>query len=540
MKRILMVAAENGALEGAKVGGMADVIRDLPEALAGVDICADVIMPSYGFLASQSNNAQDLGEFEVSFGGRTEKVRLFVIPHPKVKGANIYLLEDELWLSTPGRIYSQGSAERPFADDATKFAFLSVCVAQALVTSRIPMPTVLHLHDWHAGFLAMLRAFVPEFSALKSIACVYSIHNLALQGTRPLSHDSSSLAAWFPELFASLQSEQKQAIVDPRYPHCINPMRIGIVLSDKVHLVSPTYAKEVLLPSDPKAGFFGGEGLEQDLQKKTEQGRVFGILNGCTYPDIKQAKAIAQSLTRIQEDEFKKLLATIEAALVSWQGNKTQVSAVDMMAFVRIQAHWRQASLGRVPDLLLTSVGRLTDQKVLILRHLLPSGLSVLETLLQALQQTQPNALFILLGSGDVNIAAFFQTLAAKYTNFLFLQGYHEALSECLYQFGDLFVMPSSFEPCGISQMLAMRAGQPCLVHGVGGLKDTVRDGVDGFVFNGNSLTAQGEAFLQRFTEAMASFERGDWPAIRVEAIAQRFDWHSVAQVYRDQLYNNL
>lgn len=69
MKRILMVAAENGALEGAKVGGMADVIRDLPEALAEVDICTDVIMPSYGFLASQSSKAQDLGEFEVHFGG---------------------------------------------------------------------------------------------------------------------------------------------------------------------------------------------------------------------------------------------------------------------------------------------------------------------------------------------------------------------------------------------------------------------------------------------------------------------------------------
>ncbi|MCL1089071.1 glycogen synthase [Shewanella profunda] len=535
-----MVAAENGALAGAKVGGMADVIRDLPEALVGVDICADVIMPSYGFLASQQAHTQDIGEFEVSFGGRTEKVSLFVMPHPKVDGANIYLLEHGLWQSTPGKIYSQSSADRPFADDATKFVFLCVCVAQALVTARVPMPAVLHLHDWHAGCLAMLRAFVPEFSALKSIACVFSIHNLALQGTRPLSHDSSSLAAWFPELFASLQPEQRQSIVDPRYPHCINPMRMGIVLSDKVHLVSPTYAKEVLSPSDPKAGFFGGEGLEQDLQVKADQGKVLGILNGCTYSETKQAKATTKSLVRIQEDEFKKLLTTIEAALVLWQGAKTQVSAVDMIAFARTQAHWRQASLGRVPDLLLTSVGRLTDQKVLILRHLLPSGLSVLETLLQALQQTQPNALFILLGSGDASIAESFQTLAAKYDNFLFLQGYHEALSECLYQYGDLFVMPSSFEPCGISQMLAMRAGQPCLVHGVGGLKDTVRDGVDGFVFNGNSLTAQGEAFLQRFTEAVVSFKRGDWPAIRAKASEQRFDWHSVAQVYRDQLYNNL
>ncbi len=550
MKRILMVAAENGALTGAKVGGMADVIRDLPPALAGVDLCVDVIMPSYGFLTSPT--AQALGEFEVAFGGRLERVKLVVIPHPRVDGAKIYLLEHGLWQSTPGKIYSQGSAERPFADDATKFALLCASVAKALVTGLVPMPQVLHLHDWHAGCLAMLRAFAPEYSALKTIGCVFSIHNLALQGIRPLSQDASSLAAWFPELFAALSDGQRQLIVDPRYPHCINPMRMGIVLSDRVHLVSPSYAKEVLLPSDLAAGFFGGEGLEQDLKLKAAEAKVIGILNGCNYSDInphlssnlslssKKVQPATPQLQRIQLDEFKTLLTTIEAALVEWQGTQTQVSGVDMIAFARTQAHWRHALVGEVPSFLMTSVGRLTDQKVLILRQPLPSGLSVLETLLKQLQQTQPRALFILLGSGDAGIAQFFQSLAAKYANFLFLQGYHESLSECLYQCGDLFIMPSSFEPCGISQMLAMRAGQPCLVHGVGGLKDTVHDGVDGFVFNGNGLTEQGEGFLHRLKEAIDCFNSENWSRIRTNARAQRFEWSQIAQLYQQQLYDNL
>jgi len=542
VKRILMVAAENGALAGAKVGGMADVIRDLPQALAGVDLCVDVIMPSYGFLTSPTAQTQALGELEVAFGGRFERVKLVVIPHPWVDGAKIYLLEHGLWQSTPGKIYSQGSAERPFADDATKFALLCASVAKALVTGLIPMPQVLHLHDWHAGCLAMLRAFAPEYSALKTIGCVFSIHNLALQGIRPLSQDASSLAAWFPELFAALSDGQRQLIVDPRYPHCINPMRMGIVLSDRVHLVSPSYAKEVLLPSDLAAGFFGGEGLEQDLRLKTAEAKVIGILNGCNYPSpsSKKGQPATQQLQRIQLDEFKTLLTRIEAALVEWQGTQTQVSGVDMIAFARTQAHWRHALVGKVPSFLLTSVGRLTDQKVLILRQQLPSGFSVLETLLTQLQQAQPQALFILLGSGDADIAKYFQSLAAKYANFLFLQGYHESLSECLYQHGDLFLMPSSFEPCGISQMLAMRAGQPCLVHGVGGLKDTVHDGIDGFVFNGSGLTEQGEAFLHRLKEAIDCFNSENWSKIRMNAWKQRFDWGRIAQMYQQQLYDNL
>ncbi|GGM80172.1 glycogen synthase [Shewanella xiamenensis] len=534
MKRILMVAAENGALKGAKVGGMADVIRDLPQALAGVEIQADVIMPSYGFLTGF--DAKLIHEFEVSFAGRQEPIKLYWLAHPKVQGANIYLLEHGLWQSSPGQIYSQGTSDRPFADDATKFALLCASVAKALVAGLVPMPELLHLHDWHTGCLAMLRALAPEYQALKSIACVFSIHNLALQGIRPLSHDSSSFAAWFPHLFAQLDEGQRAQIIDPRYPHCINPMRMGIRLADRVHLVSPTYAKEVLLPSRPELGFFGGEGLEADLLHKADQGRVLGILNGCEYPE-----ALAQtSLERMGLTEFRALLNCIESALVQWQGGRSQVSGVDMIAFTRLQALWRQASVGEFPNFLLTSVGRLTDQKVLILRHILPSGLSVLETLLQQLQQTQPKALFVLLGSGDPEIGLFFQALAAKYAHFVFLQGYHEELSQCLYQVGDLFLMPSSFEPCGISQMLAMRSGQPCLVHGVGGLQDTVEDNVDGFVFYGEDIKSQGEAMLAKLAEALDKFNTRDWMQLKRKAKARRFDWHSIALDYQKQLYNIL
>ena len=112
--------------------------------------------------------------------------------------------------------------------------------------------------------------------------------------------------------------------------------------------------------------------------------------------------------------------------------------------------------------------------------------------------------------------------------------------SPALYNNGDLFVMPSSFEPCGISQMLAMRAGQPCLVHAVGGLNDTVQDGVTGFSFSGADSTEQTQncAKIRRNTHP-AQRKPQNLPKIATNAQAQRFSWEQVAKDYIDKLYTS-
>src|SRR5690606_28188002 len=92
---------------------------------------------------------------------------------------------------------------------------------------------------------------------------------------------------------------------------------------------------------------------------------------------------------------------------------------------------------------------------------------------------------------------------ADRHEHFIFLNGFSSDAADALYNHGDLFMMPSSYEPCGISQMLAMRAGQPCLVHAVGGLRDTVRDGVTGFAFAGQTIGEQLDACGRRFADAL-------------------------------------
>jgi starch synthase len=566
VNRVLLVAAENDALQGAKVGGMADVIRDLPPALAQCGVIADVAMPNYGFLAAHYH-AKHYANITLNFAGATHYVKVFCMPRPTSKSdvlaingvsdtnmlpeqmqsnpSMVYLFDHPLF-NHHGQVYCNGAHDRPFADDATKFALFSLSVATCLIDHILPRYTVLHLHDWHAAMVAMLRQCVDDFSSLKELTCVYTIHNLALQGIRPFNGDESSFAAWFPQFVNQLKPIAKLSIFDPRYGNCINPMRMGIVLSDRVHLVSPTYAQEVLLPSDHAKGFFGGEGLEADLLAKAEQQKLIGIINGCMYSDIEQAEQAGI-------ERYAAFLVMAQNALLKWQAKVSEVSAIDSIALCRLsQLNTRLLTLSLANTMnsdnaktpfLLTSVGRLTEQKVLILLqpcvdvHGHQQVSTVLDALLDTLKSEQPDGVLMLLGSGDLHIARQLQGVAARHDNLVFMHGYDEALSEELYRIGDLFLMPSSFEPCGISQMLAMRAGQPCLVHAVGGLKDTIIDNVSGWSFSGASLSEQGTALVARFKQILALYQTEQWQHVAQNASKQRFTWDNVAKEYKDKLY---
>ncbi len=541
-----MIAAENDAIKGAKVGGMADVIRDLPLALAGVDINVDVAMPNYGFIAKQQQ-ATLVGEVVVKFGANSEKVVLWQVSLP-IKAANstkinnqVFLFDHPLFNGPNNQVYCNGSSERPFAEDASKFALFNLAVAQAYVDGLLGRVDYLHMHDWHTGFLVMLRAFATEYKTLKDIRCVFSIHNLAIQGIRPIRDDVSSFCAWYPDLARQLTHEQKLQITDPRYPECINPMRMGIELSDKVHLVSPSYATEVLLPSDHQNGFFGGEGLEQSLQDKHQRGDVVGILNGCVYDD--------SSVELDSQPAFIQIEASAQRALIRWMGQSQWVKSVDQIALSRLQLLSMKNSYDHraittssdavTVDFVMTSVGRLTDQKVLLLRQPHHEYGSTLEAILIQLNIHKPNGIFVLLGSGDEKIAQEFQVIAAKYDNFVFLNGYDDALSQVLYKQGDLFIMPSSFEPCGISQLLAMKSAQVCIAHSVGGLKDTIIHKKNGWLFEGQGLAEQSQQLIEVVVSAL-SLHTNDllqYKKMRQSAADVRFDWHSVAQQYKDKLY---
>ena len=494
------------------MGGVGDVVRDLPMALAELGWTPTVATPSYG-LFHKVDGAEKLASFEVSFRGMGESIDAWLVPGANEGVRNLVFDHPNFAAQGAGVIYYGDEVERPFATDANKFA-LFCAAAAAWVARATRKPDVVHAHDWHAALYLLFARFDARLSELQGVPTVFTIHNLGYQGTRPLDGDESSLAAWFPELDPDIGT-----IVDPEYDNCINPMAAAIRLADRVSTVSGTYAGEICRPSDPAAGFVGGEGLEGLLTDARDEGRLLGILNGCEY-DVPKGR----------RPGWMRLLGMIEAQLHDWR-QRDPASDAHQLALQRIATLPR-----RRPVHVLTSIGRFVAQKATLLLLDAENGNSPLQRLAAKLGRS---GAIIVLGSGEEVFEERMLAIAHECSNVLFLNGYSEILADPLYAAGDLFLMPSSFEPCGISQMLAMRSGQPCVVHGVGGLRDTVEHGTTGFVFDGATQAEQADLFVAATLGALEhrANDPVEWKSICDRARAQRFSWALAAERTIRELY---
>jgi len=490
-------------------------VRDLPLALSAEGWDVSVATPSYGSLHKLAG-AEQIAVVDARFRGETHSVSVWLIPCPEDRVRNIVFDHTLFSEHGTGRIYVGDDTTRPFASDADKFAFFCAAAAAWIAASN-KLPDVVHLHDWHASFYLLLTNYAEEFAKLRAIRTVFTVHNLSYQGTRPLTDDESSLEAWFPNLRAD-----HATVVDPRYDDCVNPMASAIRLADRVSTVSPTYAQEICKPSDPQTGFIGGEGLEEDLVNASNEGRLYGVLNGCYYD---------QAIGR--RPGWQRLLDMIKIQLLDWQ-DKHATNPAHALALERLTTLPK-----RRPAHLLTSIGRFVAQKVTLLLHEFENGDVALGRIAESVG-TQ--GVIIVLGSGEPDLEERMLQLAERVPNLIFLHGYSEDLAAPLYRGGDLFLMPSSFEPCGISQLLAMRGTQPCVVHGVGGLRDTVEDGVTGFVFDGNTQAAQATDFVETTLRAleMRTADPIRWQTICRAAASQRFDWAASAATTIQTLYGDL
>jgi starch synthase len=506
-----MLAAENGALPGGKVGGMGDVVHDLPRALARKGHRVSVLTPAYGFLA-RLPGAKSIGTVSLDFAGAKESCQWLEVPSG-IDGVDYYLLDNPRFAPFGHEsIYHDDGDGAPFATDASKFAFFSAASA-ALLCQLKRLPDVVHLHDWHLGLFLLLRRFDGRFRALQPVRSVFTIHNLALQGTRPIDGSDSSLARWFPDLKVPYD-----VVADPRYPRCVNPLAVAIRLADTLNTVSPSYAREILSTPNIARGHHGGEGLESLLAVRSKAGALSGILNGCEYPDRPPA---GLSWTR--------MVALIDEQLQAWIASG---SVVDAAAYL---AEKRLANLpAKRPEVIATSIGRVTGQKLALFRLCVRGSVTAIDRVLEALE----GSVLILLGSGDHDYEVFLQRAMVRHSNFIYLKGYSDRLAQALYASGDLFLMPSSFEPCGISQMLAMRAGQPCVAHAVGGLRDTVTT-VNGFPFDGATPKEQARNFAREVAAAVDLKQNAPrkWQDLCGAARSERFSWDASAARYMQEVY---
>jgi starch synthase len=526
---VLMVAAECRGL--AKAGGLGDVVRDLSKALTRLGTPVSIVMPCYDQIAHSS---RPIAGFPVQFGSRDDwPVKVFT---RELDGVTIYLLRSQKFFGGRyGTLYvdSERLERGAFEDDAMRFAFFSAATLEFIRQyPGLSDVNVLHCHDWHTGALLVLLKHDRRYQRLaKSLRTLFTIHNLDYQGTRPFElageRELLSFSDWFPALYRRLKrTGALTALSDAHAPiPCFNPMRAAINLAGSVNTVSPRYATEIIRPDDPARNFIGGRGLEDDLRRA---GKIYGILNGLDYELYDSSRLLPafdvdlKDWPRIRHQHKINLLEQLSVHLQdiadrSGRDFKNRDSVLNKLTAFRAHDWYKKP--------LVVAVTRAVRQKVNILLEPLDKSGTVLQHLLQR------DIFLIVLGTGELE-----EQLEEinRYPNGLFICTFDAQLADRLYVGGDLFLMPSDFEPCGISQMIAMRYGCLPVVPNLGGLSDTVQTRKTGFVYRGVNRQAARRGLIRTLDQALWCYthEHDTWLAMQARAMSARFEWTAAAEKY--------
>jgi starch synthase len=477
--RVCMLTPE--AFPYAKTGGLADVLAALPAALARLGVEVTVMLPAYREALRVAGAVEHLGTVRAPVSSRLEPATIV-----RVAGARVptLMVQAPRYFDRDG-MYGADGHDHP--DNAERFTFFCRAALEWLRGLGTP-PDIVHCHDWQAALApAMLRATAPLYPELRRVRLVQTIHNLAYQGRfwaadwHLLNLDRRYFTSEALELYGD-----------------ISFLKAGLVFADLITTVSPRYAREIQTPAL-------GEGLDGILRARSQ--RLRGIVNGIDYTMWNPA---TDPLIAARYD-------------VGAMGGKARCKA-DLQEAVGLDVAAEPA--------LLAMVSRLAAQK----------GLDVaLEALPQLLERS--DAQVVLLGSGDPHLEAGFHALAQSFPGRVAVRiGFDEPLAHRIVAGADAFLMPSRYEPCGLSQLYSLRYGTVPVVHATGGLDDTV------IQFEAGSGTGTGFKFAPLNAAALrdalgqALDTRRDatgWRRLQERGMREDFSWERSASAYRN-LYAEL
>lgn len=517
---IVLVAAECKGI--AKVGGLGDVVADLAKALHNRGVPVSILMPLYDTATGQFDFFREL---EFPFGGDTARATLMT---GRLGNVPVFAVANHRFFGGQFSGVYVDSSQRgggPFEDDARRFAFFSTAAAVAL-NSVPPLmhADVVHCHDWHTGTLLALARLTSRFPTLDHKPFLFTIHNLDYQGTRPMEDHSggylTSLASWGPDVYRQLSdNEDFHKLRDPEHPHCYNPMRTAILLADAVSTVSPNYASEITRPDNPRCAFVGGRGLHEDLKQARDEGVLVGLLNGISYEEY-SPESLQPPFGPDMPHWWKTKARHKELLLPALAGCPPDdlVTGPPTEEFA--------ARLSALP--LAVFVGRLAGQKVNLLLEKTSSGPTVLERIAHL------HLNLAVLGTGELQDEMARLIAGIGLPNCIFVRRFDALLALRLYSAGDLFLMPSDFEPCGISQLIAMSFGTLPVATAVGGLADTISHLKTGFLSHGESRRDAADAFVQAVVDALALSDGSpaEWRRMQRDAMRKRFTWDRSAAAY--------
>ena len=477
--KILFVTSECAPF--SKSGGLADVAFSLPPALKKTGDEIAIIVPYYQCTReAYGDQITYVKSITVQLGERRIECGLH---RGELSGVTVWFVEHEHFFHRP-RLYGYG-------DDSLRFAFFSRAVIDLLPHLDF-MPQILHCNDWETALAVIyLKNDAVTNDSLKPIKTVYTIHNIAYQGQfgRSEMTDTFALPEGWYEGGLGYEFEGRSDI---------NLMKGAMLMADAVSTVSPTYARELHFP-------YFAHGLQGVVD--IVDGKLYGILNGIDvdHYDPKRDPMIPYRFS--QEDMSGKAKC------------KQEIQKIFGLAQ---EPEWP----------LLASVARLVEQKgIELIREILPKLMEM-------------GVQLIVFGQGDQKYIDYFNWAKQNWPGQIgFSSNYNEPMASAIFAGADMYLMPSRFEPCGLSQMMAMRYGTVPIVHETGGLKDSVRaykdfDGIgDGFSFADYSS----KALYLAISEAVKVYFADDamFAKLRRRCMTKDFSWNLSATQY-NRMYGEI
>ncbi|KAF3785625.1 putative starch synthase 4 [Nymphaea thermarum] len=483
---VMHIAAEMAPV--AKVGGLGDVVSGLGKALQRRGHLVEIILPKYDCMQyGRIENLKALNvEVESYFDGQLFKNRVWV---GIIEGLPVYFIEPQ----HPAKFFWRGQFYGEH-DDFRRFSFFCRAALEFLYRAG-KKPDIIHCHDWQTAFIAPLYWDLYAPKGLNSARICFTCHNFEYQGTAPASElTSCGLDA--------TQLNRHDRMQDNVAHHKVNAVKGGIVFSNIVTTVSPTYAEEVRTAE-------GGHGLHHTLNAHSR--KFLGILNGI---DTDAWDPATDTLIRFQytADDLQGKAGNKDA-LRKYLGLSSADASMPMVGCIT----------------------RLVPQKgVHLIRH------SIYRTV-------ELGGQFLLLGSSPVpHIQREFEDIANHFhghQNVRLILKYDDVLAHSIYAACDMFVIPSIFEPCGLTQMISMRYGSIPIARRTGGLNDSVFDIDDetiplqfrnGFTFT----TADEQGLSYALDRAFNYYKRSPekWLQLVKRAMTIDFSWEPSAKQY-EELY---
>lgn len=477
--KILFASAEVAPF--SKAGGLSDVVGSLPKALEK-DAEIAIFTPLHGCIDQQKWGIKELenSEMWITFGSSPQKFKLFMTKLPNTN-INVFFVQNDWYFSCFKEVYPRWLDTRYEHERYVAFSLATLEYAKQLNFRA----DIIHSNDWHTAMIPLYIKANYKFDEFWSkTKNVFEIHNLAYQGV------------WFEDIldFANMRKDIVFNEWGCEHYGKVNWMKGAINYADCVVAVSPNYAREILTSEY-------GEGMDYTLRGHTD--KLVGIVNGIDYDTFNPKTD--KTLEKNYDVKSLKNKEENKKAILEYFGLKYNPERP-----------------------LIALISRLVEQK----------GLDLIRGAENELRNM--NADFIFLGSGDKDYENMFIWLSNNTPNIRTYVGYRGDLANLIYAGSDFFLMPSRFEPCGLSQLIAMRFGSLPIVRATGGLEDTVTgyplDNSNGFKFWGYDSGAMKDAIncaLEVYKDKYT------FNAMRESAMKADFSWKESAKKYLE-MYKSL